>query len=383
MSAADATNETRSIDNDSQGHVDLIAQAREAQWSEGMLDSERVVKVLAPAKVNLFLDVEEKRSDGYHEVVNVMHTLALHDTLYVGFSEGLAAGADATESASVDVAYAGAAQNIAVQIQISDKTVEMHETPLDVPTERNLVFKAIDMLAEAIEWDRPCNINIRIEKNIPYQAGLGGGSSDAAAALIAMSHFWGVSTAGETLAAVAAKVGADTAFFLKGGCATLSGVGEVFERSLPTMKSPVVIVKPNVGVSTPQAYTQFDEHPVVMPAELLALVEDANDASEVFLANNLACAAYELEPELLDVWKWLDEQSGVMEQTNEPGFPRDSEIEAAAFPKKAVLLCGSGAATFAITETMEDALRIVGAAKAKGWWARSTSFCALRAELLA
>lgn len=378
MSVADVTNQTSSADNNSQGHVDLIAQAREAQWSEGMLDAERVAKVLAPAKVNLFLDVVEKRSDGYHEVVNVMHTLALHDTLYVGYSEGQAAASE-----GVDVACASAEQNIAVQIQISDKTVEMHEAPLDVPTEKNLVFKAIDLLAKAIEWDRPCSINIRIEKNIPYQAGLGGGSSDAAAALVAMAHFWGVSTTGETLSSVAAKVGADTAFFLKGGCAILTGAGEVFERSLPTMKSPVVIVKPNVGVSTPQAYTQFDEHPVAMPAELQALAEDANDASEVFLANNLACAAYELQPELLDVWKWLDDQLGIVEQTGEPVLPRNSAIEAAAFPKKAILLCGSGAATFAIAETMEDALRIVGAAKAKGWWARSTSFCDLRAALLA
>ena len=162
---------------------------------------------------------------------------------------------------------------------------------------------------------------------------------------------------------MAAGLGADVAFFLQGGCALLDGKGDRLVRALVPRKDPVVLVKPPAGVSTPQAYDAFDADPVTVPSAVADGVARAERAQEVPPFNSLAAAAASLAPELGAVAEWLAGQPGV-------ASPSD------------VLLCGSGAATFAIVGTSAQACAIAAAAQARGWWGRATSFSGLRAAVL-
>lgn len=378
--------------------VDMLAEAREAQWTALSFMGEDAIKLVAPAKVNLFLGVGPRRDDGYHEVLNVMHALALHDNIYISCrdADGEAAGGEAAGAAGGEggpataaaanaagreggpatavagnaaggdapcaCAFAGPAANLAVRIEMVDKT-QMLAAPgargaIDVPVRDNIVFKAIDLLARKLDVVRAQRIDVRIEKHVPMQAGLGGGSADAAAALVGMAHFWGLADGGRTLHTAASQLGADVAFFLKGGCGLFTGKGDAFERTIAPMKQALVLVRPNAGVSTAECYAAFDARPVEVPAELAAQAEDADRAEGVPLFNNLAPAAYSIMPELAEVAAWLAAEC--------PGDPR-------------VLLSGSGSATYAVVDTYAEAARIAGAANARGWWARATSFSSLRA----
>lgn len=342
--------------------VDMLATARNAQWSADTFLGVGSIKLVAPAKVNLFLGVGERRASGYHDVANVMHAVALHDVLYVRcapLSEKIPAGPEALPDY---VAVGGPRQNMLVSIDCADKVTAPDAQPLRVAARDNIVFKAFDRLA--CELGRECEeeVSVRIEKNIPHEGGLGGGSSDAAAALVAAAHFWGLSTEDEAVQKVARGLGADVLFFLYGGCVKLSGAGDAFDRALAPMKDPMVLVKPAAGVPTAEAYRAFDANPSFVSAEQLEQIDRARKAEEVVLANNLAPASESLAPELVEVRLWLEEQPGVV-----PGR---------------VLLCGSGAATFAITESFSAACEVAAAAQKRGWWARATTFSSLRAAQL-
>lgn len=354
-------------DEKTRQEVDMLAEAREAQWTALSFMGEDAIKLVAPAKVNLFLGVGERRDDGYHEVLNVMHALALHDNIYISCHDADDTPACSEENDSCR-ACAGPDGNVAVRIEMADKT-QMLAAPgsraaIDVPVRDNIVFKAIDLLAHRLDIARPQTVDVRIEKHIPMQAGLGGGSSDAAAALVGMAHFWGLADSGKTLHEVASQLGADVAFFLEGACGVLTGKGDAFERVIQPMKHSLVLARPNVGVPTAECYAAFDANPVAVPADLAARVQDAGCAEDVPLFNNLAPAACSIVPELTEMASWLAGQCGVMDAA--PGSP-------------SVLLSGSGSATYAIVDTYAEAARIAGEANARGWWARATSFSSLRA----
>ena len=155
--------------------------------------------LLAPAKVNLTLEALGRRGDGYHEIVSLVQTIELADRVRIEPSD------------SLELAITG-------------------EAVLGVPLEgpRNLAFKAAQALTEAAA--RPAlTARIVLEKQIPAGLGLGGGSSDAAAALRGLDRFWGLALPHEALLAAAAGVGSDVPFFLEGGAALLSGRGERVE----------------------------------------------------------------------------------------------------------------------------------------------------------
>ena len=128
---------------------------------------------------------------------------------------------------------------------------------------------------------------------------------------------------------------------------------------LPMAKN-VVIMKPHGGVSTAAAYDTFDENPVVIEPSIYGEVLGAQTAEEVPLYNNLAPASESLMPELADVRQWCE---------------RQSEAES-------VLLCGSGACTFAITRSFGDAAALAAAAQKRGLWARATMFSSLYATVI-
>ena len=335
--------------------VDMLGAARDAQWSALAFMGPGSVRAMAPAKVNLFLGVGERRADGRHEVLTVMHALALHDTLHVQVRPADQApdGDDLPSHAAVG----GPACNLRVTVDVVDKGAG--GVP-DIPACENIVFRAADLLARALGQDAPCAIDVRLEKAIPHQAGLGGGSSDAAAMLLALARAWGLAADDGRLEEAAAALGADVAFFLHGGCALLDGAGERFVRQLAPLRQAVLLVKPLAGVSTAAAYEAFDADPASVPPELLQVARDAQDAAEIPLVNNLEGAADVLEPALAEVRAWALAQPGA----------RDA------------LLCGSGAATFVVMEDFDAACRAAAEAKRRGWWARATSVAGTRAAVL-
>lgn len=288
-----------------------------------------MLKLVAPAKVNLFLGIGGLREDGYHEADTVMHALTLHDVLHMDYYPESTGG---------------------LKVELSCHAREGLAS-LEIGPEDNTAVKAVRAFAHKLQRDCDETFHIRIEKHIPFEAGLGGGSSNAAAALVGAANFWGVEAFAPEMLAVAAEIGSDVSFFLYGGCAQMAGTGEAFKRRLEPMKKPVVLVKPKGGVSTATAYRLFDEAPPPVPGDLAKQATMALRARDVPLFNNLAPIAEVLLPELTAIRLWLEGQAGT----------------------KGVLLCGSGSATMALCESFEAACRISGAAKSQGWWARTTT----------
>jgi len=183
----------------------------------------------AYAKINLDLKILGVRPDGYHEVRTVLQSLDLHDTLTFTANPGPFA-------------------------------ITCHQP--GVPTDaRNLVWRAAQLL-----WslrgagDAPiAGVQVHLAKRVPAEAGMGGGSSDAAATLLALSRIWGLSLDLASLARIGARLGADVPFFLGGGTALGSGKGDDVSPLVEPPPTPVVVVKPPFGVSTPDAYGWFDQ----------------------------------------------------------------------------------------------------------------------------
>ena len=187
----------------------------------------RSLVVRAHAKVNLDLRVLGVRADGYHELRTVFQGIELHDTLLCSERPG--------------------------PFTLKCRTPGV---PLD---ERNLIWRAAAALWTARgRAGAPSDAVIRIDKQIPLEAGLGGGSSDAAAALLALGRLWGGAPV-SLLREVGAPIGADVPFFLSGGTALGLGRGEEIYPLVDLPPHYVVIVRPPFGVSTAEAYGWYDE----------------------------------------------------------------------------------------------------------------------------
>ena len=340
--------------------VDMLAEAREAQWSSLTFMGPDAIKVLAPAKVNLFFDVERRRDDGYHDVLNVMHSLALHDDVYMRFDPEDVG----SESLSIDIETVVKDSG---SLMSADTDRHFRIADIAADTERNLAAKAARKLADAIaaETGRTISgrLSIRIEKHIPSEAGLGGGSSDAAASIVGAAHLWDIDKDSPIVRSVASETGADVAFFIKGGCQLLGGKGDELIRAIPAMKAPLVLVKPPVGISTAEAYARFDSDPVAIPEDVRKKAVEAKEAADVPLANNLTDAAAAIAPATAEIASFLSASDGV--RRTDDGAD--------------VLLCGSGSAVFAICDTYNDALGIATEMQRNGWWSRATTFSSLPA----
>jgi 4-diphosphocytidyl-2-C-methyl-D-erythritol kinase len=187
----------------------------------------RTVTVRAHAKINLSLRILGVRSDGYHDLRTILQTVALHDLLTL------------------------TAARAASSIECDDARCPVDET--------NLVWRAADRLwHEAGGGGRMPGIRIRIRKRIPMQAGLGGGSSDAAATLRALVVLWRLDVADGTLAGVARDLGADVPFFLQGGTSLGLDRGDVLFPLVDRPPAWVVLVVPSIGVATRDAYAWWD-----------------------------------------------------------------------------------------------------------------------------
>ena len=189
------------------------------------------------AKINLTLDVGARRPDGYHEIRSVMQTIGLHDMVTITRTP----------------------EEPGVRLEVVGD--EAGGVPVDAS---NLVHRAAVRLQKIaagrqILSGRQSGLHLRLEKRIPSQAGLGGGSSDAAATLRAVSALFGLNLSPQRLTALGTELGADVPFFLTGGTALVEGLGERVMPLPPVSPAwPLVIVKPPVGISTAWAYGALD-----------------------------------------------------------------------------------------------------------------------------
>lgn len=183
------------------------------------------ISVNGYAKINLFLDIESIRPDGYHNILSLMQSVTLHDTVTVEFK--------AAES----------------------KTIRIHCNDSSIPcNEKNLAYKAASIYPFCTG-----EIDITIEKRIPMSAGLAGGSADAAATLIGLNKIASTPMSLDELKVLGNKLGADVPFCIETGACVAKGTGDILE-SAPIMQSlPIVIAKLGDGMSTPEAYRALDE----------------------------------------------------------------------------------------------------------------------------
>lgn len=304
------------------------------------LPMKNVTKIISPAKVNLVLAVGEKQESGFHEVQTIMHSLALHDTLSMrrfddeGSGDGLQVMLKCESSFTID--------------------------PLLIKAEENIAYKAVVELAKALGRTQDETIEMVLNKVIPAEAGLGGGSSNAAAALVGAATLWGVGMEDERVQEVASRLGADVSFFLKGGCARLSGKGDVFEAQLEPRSGFVLLVRPDAGVSTGKAYAAFDEDPVLPSSEYLSSIAALDAAADVSLYNNLEKAACSVTPVVAQVLEWGRASAG----------------------EENVVLCGSGSAVCCIFDSYQAACEASVEARKHEWWTRVTSFSPLGAAIV-
>jgi len=198
----------------------------------------------AYAKINLLLDVTGKLPNGYHSVAMVNHSIDLHDTVTV----------EVTGEAGIDI------------------RCNLHGIPLD---ERNIAHKACKAFGIGN------GLRIAIEKRIPPQAGLAGGSANAAAVLAALRDIFKPDMPDDTLRKIAQTVGADVPFCLMGGCCLAEGVGELL-IPLPCIPDDyaVALVKPNFNVSTAQAYATLGGIDIAHPQTKLVIAHAKQGAWE-------------------------------------------------------------------------------------------------------
>ena len=255
----------------------------------------------ANAKINLSLDLTGVLPNGYHAIHTVMQSVTLHDTVIL--SEG---------APGLRLECGGAA------------------LPAD---ERNTAFKAARLFFEAV--NKEPNLTVRLIKRIPQQAGLGGGSADAAAVLRGLNELHGMPLTDEALSALALKIGADVPFALYGGTRLCLNVGEV-TAALPPVRAKVLLAKPAQGVSTAEAYKRFDAGaPLAHPDADRLLFHFARGDARSALEG--ACNVFE---QLLDV-------------------PQGKTIKRTLLSQGAfyAAMSGSGSAYFGLFESEEAALR--------------------------
>ena len=227
--------------------------------------------VPAPAKLNLFLHITGRRPDGYHLLESVFMLIDWHDVLHFERSPSN---------------------------QISREDLNGVTLPPD-----DLITRAARALQQATGCTQ--GVHIGIQKNLPAQAGMGGGSSDAASTLLALNRLWNLKLSRQELQKIGLTLGADVPFFLCGRSAWVSGIGEIIEpldgrNALP--KQQFIVIKPEQGLETGQIFTSDLLKRDTKPA----IVADFAAEHYGFGRNDLQPVAEGLQPEVMKVRNWLE-----------------------------------------------------------------------------
>ncbi|MCU9594326.1 4-(cytidine 5'-diphospho)-2-C-methyl-D-erythritol kinase [Caldibacillus thermolactis] len=253
--------------------------------------------IKAPAKINLSLDVLYKRDDGFHELEMIMTTIDLAD-------------------------------RIELELLDENRIVVQSQTRFVPDDERNLAYKAASLVKDRFSINK--GVAIKIDKNIPVAAGLGGGSSDAAAVLRGLNKLWNLQLSIDELAQLGAEIGSDVSFCVYGGTALAKGKGEVITPLPAPPKCWVVLAKPSIGVSTGEIYKKLElenlEHP-----DTQAMLEAINTSNYEKMCRNL---------------------SNVLESVTLNLHPEVKQIkrDMKRFGADAVLMSGSGPTVFALVQ---------------------------------
>lgn len=275
--------------------------------------------VKAYAKINLFLDIDSKRENGYHNIVSIMHTVDLYDNITVETEKG---------------------DEKIITVTCDDSTIPCGKD--------NLVYKAASL------YPISGNIDIHINKNIPMSAGLAGGSADAAATLIALNDISDKPLDIDELCNIGAKLGADIPFCIKKGACLVEGIGEILTPIEPMPSYPMVIAREGEGMSTPEAYRQLDVK--------------YNDFKN-----------YNVNYGLLDILKNEKKSPkefcrglfNIFEAAVEPQRPSVSKIKQTMLQNGAAgaMMSGSGTSVFGIFENEEDAKKCTEILQCQGAFA--------------
>ena len=278
------------------------------------------VREFAPCKINLTLDVFARRADGFHDLDSIVVQVSPTDLLTVTVEPTFAAGEP-----------------------FSEKPISLTCTDSTLPTDgRNLAFRAAQVFLDRFVRHGGHHVSMHLDKRLPHQAGLGGGSSDAAAVLRALAGFFGVATA--DLMSAATEIGSDVPLFLLDDPVRMRGRGEVIEslpRALPDIHG--VIVKPPTGIATAWAYGRLDALSGRVPGDAAARLVSALESGDRMR---------------------VEELSGYLANDFEAAvLPANSDIRDAADGLRAAgalraLLCGSGSAVFGLARDSAHAQRI-------------------------
>jgi len=255
------------------------------------------VLVHTPAKLNLFLHVLDRRDDGFHEIETLMRTISWRDTLSF----------EPTDSGqlTLDCQWAGG-----IEARRRSGRGDFREVYNDLPPpEENLVWRAAELIREASSTQQGARIWLR--KRIPSAAGLGGASSDAAAAIAAANLAWGLNWPAERLREIATQLGSDIPFFLGEPMAICRGRGEILEPVGRDRQRYYVTVKPPLGLSTAAVYQQCSpgEQTTATPIDSESK-PIRNQKSPNQKSNQLTAAAYRLSPKLKRLAEEMAQMAG-------------------------------------------------------------------------
>ena len=269
------------------------------------------------AKTNLSLRVLGKREDGYHELETIFQTVSLHDTIKISAIE------------SSEIAFS-----------CDDRSL---------PTDsHNLIVRAATALRDRVNTEK--GARIRLEKRIPAHAGLGGGSSDAAATLIGLARLWELGTTKEELRELAARLGADVSFFLYGGTARGTGIGDRIALLEDAPETFLLIVKPNANVSTADAYKAL-EKPALTSSNSKTILS-RSDAKAFFDSSSPASFQNDFEPVMFALEREIERAKAAL-------------LKAGA---RGATLAGSGSAVFGIFDSENAQRRAIQAIELETGW---------------
>jgi len=225
------------------------------------------MEITAPAKINLFLNVGQKREDSFHEILSIMVKVSLYDKLIL------------SESDAIEV-----------------------EGPEWLARKDNLVYKAAKILREENNVTKGCHI--RLEKNIPAGGGLGGGSSDCAAVLKGLNEFWSLNLRLTELEETGRRLGSDINFFLHSGGGLAKSRGEKIEplELFDDSEKHILIIDPGINIATRQVYENYPGGRLTDHAGLNRIIENYSHGKwALILRNDLEQTVFKLYPVLNDL----------------------------------------------------------------------------------
>ena len=272
------------------------------------------ISLKALAKINLGLDVVRRRDDGYHEVRMIMQTINLFDRLEIK--------------------------------KIKESAIKIHTNLFFLPVnENNLVYKAAKLLID--EFGIQEGVSVGLTKKIPVAAGMAGGSTDAAAMLFGMNRLFGLGLSKKQLMERGVKIGADVPYCIMRGTALAEGIGDKLSPLPAMVKSPVLIAKPQISVSTKFVYQNLKLDNKTVHPDIDRLIEDIRNK---------------------DLKAVSDHMGNVLESVTIPNYPVISQIKEQMMDSGAVgsMMSGSGPTVFGLFDDSRTAQLAFGKIKRSG-----------------